>query len=119
MKKDFEKNRDLTIQQFLQGKEGDQYTVKTNNHLDDSYLNDFRPLEVKCFGNFERAFKAFRAVVQKDRILSEYRQRQSYEKPSEKKRRKQNEMRQKEMELAAKQEKILSGEFEKELIKKQ
>jgi small subunit ribosomal protein S21 len=118
-KDDFEISREETIKKFLQG--GGELEVKTiKNHLDDSYLDDFTPLEVKVFNNnFDRAFKSFRQMVQKERILTLYKQKQSYEKPSVKRRRKRNEMRQKRMELEAKRQKILSGEFEKELQKKQ
>ena len=113
----FEQQRDATIQAFLKG--GDKHIETKSSRLDDSYLNDFRPLEVKVYGhNFERAFKTFRAMVQKERTLSVYKERQSYEKPSDKKRRKANEERQKQMELEAKRLKILSGEFDKELARK-
>jgi len=58
------------------------------------------PIEVRVYGNnFEKALRAFRALVQKERILSTYKERQSYEKPSDKKRRKRNEMRRKMMEI--------------------
>lgn len=51
-----------------------------------------RPLEVKVYNNnFDRALKAFRALVQKERILSAYKDKQTYEKPSDKRRRKKNE----------------------------
>ena len=54
------------------------------------------PLEVKVYGNnFERALKAFRSLVQKERILSSYKEKQTYEKPSDKKRRKRNEVKRK------------------------
>jgi small subunit ribosomal protein S21 len=59
-----------------------------------------KPLEVKVYGNnFEKALKAFRALVQKERILSIYKEKQSYEKPSQKRRRKRNEMKRKLLEL--------------------
>ncbi len=45
---------------------------------------------------------AFRTLVQKERILSLYKEKQSYEKPSDKKRRKRNEMKRKIMELEMK-----------------
>lgn len=58
-----------------------------------------KPLEVKVYGNnFEKAMKAFKALVQKEKILSLYKERQSYEKPSDKKRRKRNESCRKAME---------------------
>ena len=121
MKREIEDNRDKIIQQFLLGKEGDTQTVETTKkRLDDSYLDDFSPLEVQVYGNnFDRAFKTFRAMVQKDRILSLYKQKQSHEKPSVKKRRKRNEMAQKRQELEAKRQRMLSGEFDKEMQKKQ
>lgn len=51
-----------------------------------------KPLEVKVFdGNVERAIKAFRMLVQKERILSDFKEKQTYEKPSVRKRRKQSE----------------------------
>ena len=55
-----------------------------------------QPLEVKVYGNnFEKALKAFRALVQKERILSAYKDKQTYEKPSDKRRRKRNESKRK------------------------
>lgn len=60
-----------------------------------------QPLEVHIYGNnFERALKAFRALVQKERILSAYKEKQTYEKPSDKRRRKRNETKRKAMEVA-------------------
>lgn len=59
-----------------------------------------QPLEVKVYGNnFDKALRAFRALVQKERILSTYKENQSYEKPSDRKRRKRNEMKRKRFEL--------------------
>lgn len=120
-KKETDKSREQVIQAFLKGGSKGGETIKsTVNHLDDTYLDEFQPLEIKVFGyNFDRSFKAFRSLVQKDRILSLYKQKQSFEKPSMKRRRKKNEANQKRMELENRRQKILSGEFEKELIKKQ
>lgn len=59
-----------------------------------------QPLEVKVYhGNFDKALRAFRALVQKERILSTYKEKQSYEKPSDKRRRKRNEMKRKRLEI--------------------
>lgn len=59
-----------------------------------------QPLEVKVYNNnFDKALKAFRALVQKERILSSYKEKQSYEKPSDKHRRKRNEMKRKRLEI--------------------
>lgn len=61
---------------------------------------EFKPLEVHVRdGNFDRAFKAFRAIVQKERTLSLYKEKQRYEKPSDKRRRKRKEMSRKRLEL--------------------
>lgn len=58
------------------------------------------PLEVVVYGNnFDKALRFFRSKVQKERILSLYKEKQSYEKPSTKKRRKRNEMKRKLFEL--------------------
>jgi small subunit ribosomal protein S21 len=59
-----------------------------------------QPLEVKVYNNnFDKALRAFRALVQKERILSLYKEKQSYEKPSDKRRRKRNEMKRKRVEM--------------------
>ena len=64
-----------------------------------------QPLEVKVYGNnFDKALRAFRAQVQKGRILSSYKERQSYEKPSDKRRRKVNESKRKQLEFCSKGE---------------
>lgn len=58
-----------------------------------------KPLEVKVYGNnFDKALRAFRALVQKERVLSFYKEKQTYEKPSDKKRRKKSEAKRKRME---------------------
>jgi small subunit ribosomal protein S21 len=67
------------------------------------------PLQVKVYGNnFEKALRAFRALVQKERILSIFKEKQTYEKPSNKKRRKRNESKRKQLELLMKRERNTS-----------
>ena len=62
-----------------------------------------QPLEVKVFGNnFDKALRAFRALVQKERVLSTYKEKQAYEKPSNKRRRKRNESIRKQLEFCSK-----------------
>ena len=64
-----------------------------------------QPLEVKVYGNnFDKALRAFRALVQKERVLSTYKEKQSYEKPSDKRRRKRNESVRKQLEFCSKGE---------------
>jgi small subunit ribosomal protein S21 len=61
------------------------------------------PLEVKVYGNnFDKAIRTFRSLVQKERILSSYKEKQSYEKPSDKRRRKRNESKRKLLEIGSK-----------------
>ena len=59
-----------------------------------------KPLEVKVYGNnCDKAIKSFRTLVQKEKILSVYKDKQAYEKPSDKARRKRNESKRKRLEL--------------------
>jgi len=70
-----------------------------------------QPLEVKVYNNnFDKALRAFRALVQKERILSLYKEKQSYEKPSQKRRRKKNEMKRKLLEVSPDRQKRNSGD---------
>jgi ribosomal protein S21 len=65
-----------------------------------------KPLEV-IIGpgdNFERCLRAFRAKVQKERIISTFKEKQSYEKPSDKKRRKISESKRNQLEMCSKGE---------------
>ena len=60
-------------------------------------------LEVKVFNNnFDKAMATFRSLVQKDRVLSLFKEKQAFEKPSDKKRRKYEEMTRKLMTLESK-----------------
>lgn len=71
------------------------------------------PLQVRVYnGNFDKALRAFRALVQKERILSSYKEKQSFEKKSDKRRRKRNEAKRKLMELSSERNKVKS--FKKE-----
>lgn len=90
---------------------------ETSPEMDWSY---FSPLQVEIHGNnFDRAFKTFRSLVQADGVLAVYKEKQSYEKPSVKVRRKHAETMQRLYEEKIKAEKIASGEYEKEKIKKE
>lgn len=93
--------------------------VKTNCGPPEMDFSYFSPIEVKVYNNFEKAFKGFRTLVQSEKILSIYKEKQSYEKPSAKRRRKHNESIRRILDNEAKLKKILSGEYEREKIKKQ
>jgi small subunit ribosomal protein S21 len=71
-----------------------------------------KPLEVKVYNNnFDRALKAFRALVQKERILSAYKDKQTYEKPSDRRRRKRNESIRKMKELEFKEKRYMKNDY--------
>lgn len=97
---------------------------QTKNGVSSSFPKEtdwsyFKPVQIEVFGNFDRAVKNFRSLVQSEKILATYKEKSRYEKPSEKKRRKQSEALQRVFEEEMKQKKILSGEYEKEKVKKQ
>lgn len=76
---------------------------------DDSKFGHIEPvqaqyLEVKVNNDFDRALRTFRALCQKERILSIYKEKQRFEKPSDKKRRKRNEMKRNMMKLDSRAE---------------
>lgn len=94
-------------------------TIKTETSPPFDFDEHFSPLQVEVYGNFDRAVKTFRSLVQSDGVLALYKEKQGYEKPSVKKRRKHAETMQRLYEEKIKQEKILSGEYEKEKVKKE
>jgi small subunit ribosomal protein S21 len=77
-------------------------------------LLQFRGLEVKVYDNdFEDAFRKFKSLIQKEKIIAEYKEKQRYEKPSDKKRRKKREAIQKVMLAKLREQQIISGEWDK------
>jgi ribosomal protein S21 len=79
---------------------GESTPVAVNDKFAHIEAVQAKPLEVKVYGNnFDKALRAFRALVQKERVLSSYKERQSFEKPSDKRRRKRNEMKRKRNEI--------------------
>ena len=93
------------------------------------YLDHFKPLEVtvrggtgdkrKDFDDFNFALKTFKSMVQKEKVISEYKQRRYHEKPSDKRRRKEKESEKKRFALEVKQKMINSGEWDKRQKRKQ
>ncbi len=78
--------RNSSYEDFLEGGEFSQASGVPGDAL------QFRPLEVKVYGNnFDRAFKAFRSLVQKERVISNFKEKQFFEKASDRKRRKRKE----------------------------
>lgn len=84
---------------------GESQPVAVNDKFAHIEAVQAQPLEVKVYGNnFDKALRAFRALVQKERVLSAYKEKQTYEKPSDKRRRKRNESVRKQLEFCSKGE---------------
>lgn len=79
----------------------------------------FKPLEVVVTASFEDACRRFKTLVQNEGIIANYKARQTYEKPSEKKRRKRREAAAHRLIMANREALILSGEWEKRQKKKE
>lgn len=77
------------------------------------------PLQVVVERDFEDAFRKFKSLVQKEKIITDFKERQFYEKPSVKRRRRKREAFARKLALEFKQKQILSGEWEKKMKKKQ
>lgn len=104
---EYKGNRKNNRSNFKQPRrEGDkQATTVYSNKFKISEAVQAQPLEVKVYGGqFDKALRAFRALVQKERVLSTYKEKQSYEKRTDKRRRKINESKRKQMELCSKGE---------------
>ncbi len=76
-----------------------------------------RPIEVVVEGSsredFEYAFRKFKAMFQRERIVGQVKDRMSYEKPSEKKRRKQREARDRRLMAERRERMMKSGEWDR------
>jgi small subunit ribosomal protein S21 len=99
MKNNSKKNRKSTFKKAPKGGE----IVANVPKIGPGEAVQAQPLEVKVYGdNFDKALKAFRALVQKERVLSYYKEKRMYEKPSDKRRRKRNESKRKLLEICSK-----------------
>lgn len=79
----------------------------------------FEPLEVKVTGSFEEAFRRFKTQVQNEGVVATYKARQSYEKPSERKRRKRREAEERRLLQASREAQMISGEWDKRQKRKE
>lgn len=104
------------------------YSRKLNENTNSSngnfYINPeeviIRPLEIIVqHGNFDDAFRKFKTAVQNEGIVADYKSKQAYEKPSEKKRRKSREAEERRLLTAAREAQMLSGEWDKRQKKKE
>lgn len=96
---DNDNKKQVTKQSNATSKGGDFLKDSVSTKFDYIQAVQAVPLQVQVQNNFDRAMKAFRALVQKERILSLYKEKQRYEKPSDKKRRKRNESQRKLLEV--------------------
>jgi ribosomal protein S21 len=83
-------------------------------------LSYFEPLQISTDkGRFEEASRIFKSMVQKEKVISLYKEKQAFEKPSVKKRRKSREAQERKFAMELKQKMMKNGEWEKRMKKKQ
>jgi len=75
-------------------------------------MKEFSPIQVEVTSNFEEALRRFKSMVQKSKILSLYKEKQFYEKPSEKKRRKRREAAERRRVTAIRDKQAANGELD-------
>lgn len=78
-----------------------------------SEINFLKPLEVKVTSSFEDAMRKFKMLVQKEKVVANYKERMSYEKPSDKQRRKSREAAERQFSAELREKQILNGEWAK------
>jgi ribosomal protein S21 len=84
----------------------------------EEYSEQFVPLQVEITGSFEEGLRRFKSCVQRSKILTLYKEKQSYEKPSAKRRRQKRE-RDERARLTTIREKLMaSGEWDRRQKKK-
>ncbi|KKN67646.1 hypothetical protein LCGC14_0459050 [marine sediment metagenome] len=76
-------------------------------------IKEFVPLQVEVGSNFEDALRRFKSLVQKSKILSLYKEKQHYEKPSEKKRRKRREAKERRRLTLLRERQMANGEWDR------
>lgn len=77
-------------------------------------IDDIRHLEIEVRNNnFEDAFRQFKALIQKERLVGQIKERSRYEKPSVKKRRKRKEARDRIRIAEFREKMIASGQWDK------
>lgn len=92
------------------------------------YASGFRPVDLSTFsgvevtvrnGRTDDAIRYFKSLVQKEDVLGLYKERQAYEKPSVKLKRKRKESKERRLAQDSKEKMILSGEWDKRQKQKQ
>lgn len=78
------------------------------------------PLEIHIHNNnFEDGFRKFKSLIQKEQIITNYKQRMAYEKPSEKIRRKEREAAERKFLTECREREMISGEWDKRQARKE
>lgn len=81
-----------------------------------------RPIEITVYGtsreDFEQAVRKFKALFQRERIVGKLKERSSYEKPSEKRRRKRREARERRLMTEMRERMMKTGEWDRRQKKK-
>ena len=94
----------------MTNKDNESNNVKTEkvDHFKGSDAVEAKPIQVVVFNPSQpdRAFEAFKAIVQKERVIADYKKSLRYEKPGDKKRRKRNEAKRKLLELEMKRKRF-------------
>jgi len=85
----------------------------------EEYSEDFSALEVTITSSFEEGLRRFKSKVQRSKILTEYKERQHYVKPSEKRRKKRRDRDERRRLNTIREKLIASGEWDKMQKKKE
>lgn len=90
--------------------------VRTDNVREEVLI---KPLQIVVTGSFEDACRRFKTLVQNEGVIADYKSKQAYEKPSERKRRKSREAEERRLLAASREALILSGEWDKRQKRKE
>ena len=84
----------------------------------EEYSEDFSPLQVEIHGSFEEGLRRFKSMVQRSKILTLYKEKQSYEKPSAKRRRQRRERDERRRLTSIREKMMATGEWDRMQKKK-
>lgn len=81
-------------------------------------FDKIRPIEIVVDGDFDFAVKKFKALFQKEKVIGRLKEKATYEKPSDKKRRKQKEAAERRYLTDMRERLMASGEWDRRQKKK-
>ncbi len=84
----------------------------------EEYSDEFSPLQVEITGSFDEGLRRFKSLVQRSKILTQYKEKQSYEKPSEKRRRQRRDRDERRRITAIREKMMATGEWDRMQNKK-